>query len=90
VSKCRGFVAVAGAPLVTEVERYFSSAPAPRPRGHLIAGDQDFVLGAQRSLHRALNDAGIVCAMTVVPGLAHTYPSNWPDIAAEAISGVLR
>lgn len=83
---CSGFIAVAGAPAVSDVAAHLSAAAESGICGHLVSGDQDFVLDTQRSFHQALCEAGIECGMTVVPDLGHVYPLDWPDLGAAVLA----
>lgn len=76
-------------PPLHEVAGHLRAAAGRRSRGHQVGGDRDFALDGQRALHRALVEAGVRATLTVVTGLAHCYPPDWPDMGARLVSDLV-
>jgi predicted esterase len=66
-----------------------ATATARGLRGAFILGEHDIVRAPVEALHAELSARGLVCRLEIVPGLGHSFPIDFGDRLASALSFVL-
>lgn len=84
-----GFIAVVPAIRNAAFDEAISAAARRGVRGWLITGERDYGRSDAEALRARLIEAGVPCALDVVPGLGHDMPEDFEDRLPSALDFVL-